>query len=489
MSKLTQLATTATTRRYELIALITGFVLMAYELAASRVLAPYIGSSTYVWTSVIGVMIGALSAGYALGGMLADRRVQNTDVALLLQASALGVAVTLMFADSCLSLISQYINDPRVQGLSASVLLFLPASFALGMIGPYLARLRNVSLATTGRAVASLSALNAVGGILGTFGVGFILFGYFGTKQTLVLIIVLLIGASWLAAPWQHITRLRVAGSVAILLVALSQLVPLPSKFLIADIDTPSAHYRVVDGAYKEQLTRLLVTGPHGAQSGVYSNGSPDLVFSYTQQMAKVVAASPQPQRILILGGGAFTLPEYMAKHYPHTQVDVVEIDPHLAAIAQKYFRYQPQPNIRVISRDARSFLNTNQTRYDVILVDVYNETSIPFALATSHYADRLHASLQPQGAVVANVIAGLNPACAPLLGGLHASYHHDFAQHRVFPLEDPRLQNTQNVVITYSNVSLHYLDQLHPATARIPAYPPFTDNFAPVERFQQNCH
>lgn len=111
-------------RSYEFIAFITGFALMAYELAASRILAPSIGSSTYVWTCVIGVIIAALSLGYTVGGIIADKRTTPQDIAWLLLASSLGVAMTLVFAIGTLSML-EGINDARLQGLLASLLLFM----------------------------------------------------------------------------------------------------------------------------------------------------------------------------------------------------------------------------------------------------------------------------------------------------------------------------------------------------------------------------
>src|SRR5687767_12326570 len=110
---------------YEFIAFASGFVLMAYEMVASRILAPSIGSSMYVWTSVIGTMIAALAIGYAVGGWLADKRVAAQDVAWLLLLSAIAVAGTLLFYEPILFLISESITDQRLQGIIAAVLLFL----------------------------------------------------------------------------------------------------------------------------------------------------------------------------------------------------------------------------------------------------------------------------------------------------------------------------------------------------------------------------
>ncbi|MEK7153605.1 MAG: fused MFS/spermidine synthase, partial [Patescibacteria group bacterium] len=212
-------------RTYELVAFVSGFALMAYELAGARILSPVVGSSTYVWTSIIGVIVAALSLGYAYGGVLADRRVKPSDVALLLLAGSLTVILTIYLSESVLSAATQTFHDARMQGLVASIVLFMPTSFVLGMISPYLARLRTASVATIGTSVASLSALNAVGGILGTLCTGFIFFGYFGSNQSMLLIGLLLIAASWMLVPKQYLAK-RTVATVCIMSVGLGAALP-----------------------------------------------------------------------------------------------------------------------------------------------------------------------------------------------------------------------------------------------------------------------
>lgn len=472
-----------TIKNYEIIAFTTGFALMAYELAAARLLAPSIGSSTYIWTSVIGVIIAALSIGYAFGGTLADKRIKPSDIAWLLLAAAGGVLLTLVFSDGTLRAL-QNVSDPRWQGLLASLLLFAPASFLLGVISPYLARLRTESLAKTGRAVASLSAMNAVGGIVGTFCVGFIFFGLIGSRETMLIVAILLAGTSWLILPKERTFR-RAAATAWIVFIAALQLMPVLPKGVAADIDTPSSRYQVVKGEYFGAPVRILTMGPRGSQSGVYTNGSTELVFDYTRQMAELVEQAPRKESILILGGGAFTLPAYLADKHGGSHIDVVEIDPELVEISKEYFGYFDRPNVTVHAQDARAFLNTNQKKYDLVLVDVYSDTSIPFAVTTQEYATQLARATKDDSAVIVNAIGANTPACGPLLRSIHGSYLTQFKSYKVQPLRDPEMKGLQNIAITYAH---RPLDWIAGPDIKLSGDMKLTDNFAPLERLQQMC-
>ncbi|HKX73520.1 MAG TPA: fused MFS/spermidine synthase [Candidatus Saccharimonadales bacterium] len=478
---------------YELIAFASGFVLMAYEMVASRILAPSIGSSMYVWTSVIGTMIAALAIGYAVGGWLADKRVAAQDVAWLLLLSAIAVGGTLLFYEPILFIISEGVTDQRLQGILAAVLLFLPASFLLGMISPYLARLRVKSVVTTGRSVAMLSALNSIGGISGTFFAGFVFFSLIGSRETLALLVIALVACSWLVMPRHRRTWRMVATFCLALLLVLQFAGRAQAAGLVANIDTPTSHYSVVELGYRGHNTRLLVTDPRGFQSGIRTDGNKDLVFDYTQRLAEAVAQAPKKDRIVILGGGVFTLPEYLAVTYPQSQIDVVEIDPQLEQIAKEYFYYRPQPNIRVFAQDARAFLHdTKDSQYDLVLVDAYNnDSAIPFSLSTREFTEGLKRILTPDGAVLANIIGSASAPCLPALSSLHGSYLSAFAESFVAPVA-PRINPDirQNLIAVYANNSVDWARPLgselyiHAGAAQ-----KLTDNYAPVESLWQTCH
>ena len=462
-------------------ACVSGFTLMAYELVAARLLAPSVGNSTYVWTGVIGVIIIALSAGCWLGGRIADYRHAPQDVGLLLIIAAVLVVATMLSANNTLRWLTTVLDEPRIQAVIAALALFAPASFVLGAVSPYLAKLNVSSLDTAGRSVANLSALDAVGGIAGTFVTGFVLLGMIGLNETLALITGILLATSWLFMPqWQWQLRTLMIG--AVIVAALSGLYT--PKHGDVSIETPSAHYSIVNYTSNGRQIRGLVTGPTGVQSGVYLDGTKDLPFWYTRRMVEVTIAA-KPRTVLLLGGGAFTMAEYMARQLPNTHIDVVEIDPGLENISRQYFSYQSLPNVKLIFDDARTYIQRTNRHYDVVLIDVYNGGEIPYSLLTAEYGSELARITREDSLVVANLIAGLNNApCRELFAAFDAVYR------RTWPYA---WYGTQHRDLSRGNYVVAYSKKPRTMPAALSPLQPlggtlYTDNFIPNDRLYEAC-
>lgn len=455
-----------------------GFIMMAFELAAARMLAPAVGGSTYVWTSVIGVIIAALSYGYWVGGHVADIRHRHADVGYLFLAAALAMSATLLMQKPIIGAVLSFAIDIRLQAVLIAVVLFAPVSIMLGMISPYIAKLNVTSLKTAGRSVANLGALNSVGGIAGTFVAGFILFGYFGITQVVGMLVFFAIVISWLAAPKLR-TKQRAALSAAILCAVAFALVP--DKTLT--IDTPSAHYVVIKEQTEQGQLVSLLTGPRGTQSGALSTQPTQLLFWYTQQMAMATAANKH-DNILILGGGAYTLPQSLAQSYPTSIIDVAEIDPRLITIAREHFFYTDPPNVTNYPEDARTFLNRNTKQYDIVLVDAFGGDAAPTTMMTAEYGALIKKAAGSSGVVVVNSIAGLHDAaCRPLFNAVMAPYATHFAN-GYYLAHNPANRST-NIMGVFSQkqpVLMGYTPMPNLTGER------YTDNFIPAERLYSAC-
>jgi spermidine synthase len=142
-----------------------------------------------------------------------------------------------------------------------------------------------------------------------------------------------------------------------------------------------------------------------GNQSVVNIRDPYELKFAYTQAAFVVPAFLDQkPGRILILGLGGGSIPRVMAKHYPDTPIDIVEIDPDVIDVAKRFFFFEPTKNTTVVSMDGRRFLRSSRNQYDIIFLDAYDDQSIPFHLTTKEFFEIVKQRLTPTGVVASNV-------------------------------------------------------------------------------------
>src|SRR3954452_25126112 len=166
-------------------AFLAGAVLLGIEIAASRVLAPFFGSSLFVWGALIGVVLSGLAIGYWAGGTLADRYPRPE---LLVGAIALGACgvLAIPFVDEpVLEWVVGWDPGPRADPLVASIILFGAPSVVLASVTPIAVRLRALALSRLGRTAGGLFSISTAGSIVGTFVTAFWLVPDLGTDQVL----------------------------------------------------------------------------------------------------------------------------------------------------------------------------------------------------------------------------------------------------------------------------------------------------------------
>lgn len=428
---------------------VCGAAVMIFEIAGSRVLAPYAGASLFVWTSLIGVILASLSAGYWSGGLIADRRPSAGTLALIIFLAAAFVAATACLKDALLARLRARVEDQAAFSLAACAILFSPASVCLGMVPPFAVRLKLRRLERTGSAVGALYALSAAGSIAGTFLAGFVLIPRLGSTASL-LIVSFALGCASIAV--------RAGASAAprvLLLAALPALCRFPNRpggrELVADIDTAYSRawiYRDVDEETGRPVL-LLSTDPYGQESGIYLDGE-GLALDYMRFFRLAGHFVPGLARTLLIGGAAYAYPKDHLARFPGAAIDVVEIDPMLTTLSRKYFKLCDDPRLTIYHEDGRVFLNRTRSRYDVVIIDAFRDSScIPFHLATLEAARRVHAVLNDGGAVFVNLIGAIEGPGGRITRAEYATYADVFPRVYIFPVSDPGDGlETQNVVL-----------------------------------------
>lgn len=159
----------------EITVFVCGAVVMAFEIVGSRMLGPYVGTSAFVWSSIIGIILLSLAVGYYAGGRLSDRFPKPVLLAVIILLAALFMLFTVFIKNILLDFLTDASGNIKLISILASLLLFSPPAVLLGMVSPFAVRLRIHSVTTSGATAGNLYALSTLGSILGTFLAGFVL--------------------------------------------------------------------------------------------------------------------------------------------------------------------------------------------------------------------------------------------------------------------------------------------------------------------------
>jgi MFS family permease len=183
-------------------AFINGFVIMSIELLGGRVLAPYFGSSVYVWGSIITIFMLSLSLGYLFGGRLSSRNPSPVSFSLFFFLAALLTLPIIFFADWTMTKIFVVIEDPRYGSLLTAMLLYFLPICVMGMVSPYSIRLLVQSEQHSGRTAGHLYFVSTLGSALGTLATSFYFVLWFELDQVMwgLVVVLILCGLSVLAA-------------------------------------------------------------------------------------------------------------------------------------------------------------------------------------------------------------------------------------------------------------------------------------------------
>lgn len=417
----------------EVIVFVSGGVLLALEIIASRVLAPYFGNSIYVWGSLIGVFLAALSVGYAVGGRFADR-VPSPGVfsGIVFLAGLLTVPIPLI-AGPVLDAIARADYGPQLNPLVGSVVLFALPSVVMGMVSPFAVRLRARAVGTMGQTAGTLYAISTVGSIVGTLVASFVLINFMGVRaiiQVLGFALMAMAVLGWLVARRQ---LAAVAGAaLAVLLAAgVSRAQPVAPPSLVFARDTVYHRITVTD----EGTVRYLRLDNYW-QSALDLERPRRTVFAYADYMHLPLVFVPAPRQALLIGLGGGTVPERYVADYPTVHMDVAEIDPEVVEVARRYFRVQPGDRLRIAARDGRLHLRLAGGAHDIILTDAYLIDTIPFHLATREFFRLAKARLAPGGLVASNVIGALAGPDSRLFRAIYKTIREVFRTVYVFPVD-----------------------------------------------------
>ena len=476
-----------------------GAIVMVFELVGSRVIGPFLGTSLFVWTSLIGIILASLSLGYYLGGKQADKNVSMSRLARIILLAAICIAITIGIKDVLLLFLQKNVGEIRIAAVIASIVLFMPASIYLGMVSPYAAKLKLSSLENTGRTIGNLYALSTAGSIFGTLFAGFYLIPFFGTNKLLIFLAIILVLISIILSLK---TKLKLKITVLLFLVmgliAFNFLDTLLIRNGFIDLDTSYNRVFITDSRQQSRGLTIRRMGINNeAHSSMYLE-SDELVSEYAKSYHLIRHFYPDFKSCLMLGGAGYSFPKSYLKTYPNAKIDVVEIDPKVTQLAKDYFKLKEDPRLGIYHNDGRTYLNHTDKTYDVILGDAFNSSySIPYQLTTQESAQKMHDILNEDGVVILNIISSIEGDSGKFFRSEYATFKAVFPQLFVYPLRDSKNGNTiQNIFL----IALKSKDKIYPLTSdeidinnRLEKFwhkdipndlPILTDDFAPVDYY-----
>jgi spermidine synthase len=402
----------------------SGAVLMGLEIVGSRLIAPFFGTSVFVWGGLISIFLAALSLGYYLGGTMADRWPRASMLATLLACAGLAILALTVVARPVLLAFDTWNLGPRLNPLLASVVLFALPSILMGTTSPFAIKLVTRDLATVGTSAGVLYALSTAGSIFGTIATAFFLIPTLGVKTILYLLgVSLLVFAGLLVLALGRAPKVALSAA-AVLLAAL-----LASPGAAAPIQLPQA--RVLyekDSAYhqivvaEDGLNRYLRFN-RSFQGGMVLRDPFESPFLYTSYTHLGFAFNPAIRRVLVIGLGSGTIPKRFGRDYAEVTVDSVELDPAVVDVAKRFFEVKEDARHRIFVQDGRVYLRRADAKYDLIIMDAYFAEGIPFHLATREFLEIARDHLNPGGVIAANIIGAIEGSNSRLFRALYKTY------------------------------------------------------------------
>jgi len=376
-------------------AAVTGAIVMAMELAAFRLYAPYFGNSIYVWGSMISVVMLALAAGYSLGGWIADRKPTDAVLYFIILGSGvyqLGIVFVLRPI-----LLKLWQSGDFVGPALTTLIIFVPPMTALAMTSPFVIRLL-VRAGHVGSMVGRVFALSTAGSIAGVLGTSFWLVPRFGTLVTMKILCAasILIGAAGL------MMRRKTAVLLA-LLAGLPFVAPIPKAPPTLLWSGESAYNRIL--VFESKGLRWLVLNDSRFAQTYERVGSSHSGY-YLDEFALGPVIVPA-KNLVVLGMGAGGSIQASRAVAPELEIDAVEIDPEVVRVAGEFFGL-PKDDLRlhVHIADARPWLAENGSKYDLVHVDLFQGGPyVPFYLTTVEFFELVRSRMTDGGALMVNVL------------------------------------------------------------------------------------
>ncbi len=388
-----------------------GMSVMAVELGASRLLAPYFSSSQIVWTIIIGTIMIAMALGNIYGGKSADKSPNPDKLYGRILIAAVWIALIpvagkyIVLGISALLIFTVNNNFLIIAAFCACMVIFVFPLFLLGTVTPSLAKYSVSSLDDSGRTVGTLGAFNTIGSIIGTFVPTFVTIPAVGTSITFLIFagILIVLSVIYFVSNRVGYKKIIISGVIFVLCCVFGH----GDSFAFWQKDLTyegESIYNYLQVSEDDKQVSLSTNVLFGVQS-VYMKDDTLTGLYYDYAMAAplmVPDKNPDSMEMLILGMGTGTYATQCRKYFGDMNIEGVEIDEKITKLSRKYFALPD--DINVTTYDGRAFLNASDRKYDVIMVDAYQDITIPFQMSSVEFFRLVKSHLNENGVMVVNM-------------------------------------------------------------------------------------
>lgn len=389
----------------------SGMSLMAVELGASRLLAPYFSSSQIVWTIIIGTIMIAMALGNIYGGKAADKNPNPDRLYGRIIIAAIWIALIpvlgkyIIIGISAVMIFSVNSNYLIWAAFAACMIIFVFPLFLLGTVTPSLVKYTVDDLDDSGKTVGMLNASNTIGSIIGTFIPTFVTIPAVGTSITFLIFagILLLLAIVYFASGKTKSIK-AVAGIVVFIVACFTGSSDSFAFWESGLTYEGESVYNYLQVKENDRAVYLSTNVLFGVQS-VYEKGDTLTGMYYDYAMAAPMMAGVHEKDhldVLILGMGTGTFATQCDRYYGNMVMEGVEIDEDITKLATQYFHLSK--DVPVYTYDGRAYLNAVDKTYDVIMVDAYQDITIPFQMSSVEFFTLVKEHLTPDGIMVVNM-------------------------------------------------------------------------------------
>lgn len=388
-----------------------GMSVMAVELGASRLLAPYFSSSQIVWTIIIGTIMIAMALGNIWGGRTADKNPNPDKLYQRILVAAIWIAAIplvgkyIILGISGLLILTVNNNFLILAAFIACMVIFVYPLFLLGTVTPSLVKYTVDSLDDSGKTVGTLGAFNTIGSIIGTFLPTFVTIPAVGTSITFLIFsgILLLLGIAYFISRREK----KVTCTVMMVLFVLCSVLGNSDSFAFWEDNLTyegESIYNYLQVKETDDSVILSTNVLFGVQSITKKDDSlTGMYYDYAMAAPVMAGALEKTQaNVLILGMGTGTYARQCLRYFDNLSMEGVEIDQKITDLAGTYFDLPKEA--QVTTYDGRAYLQVDDNKYDVIMVDAYQDITIPFQMSSVEFFTMVQEHLTEDGVMVVNM-------------------------------------------------------------------------------------